>query len=211
MKTWLFDLDGTLTDSRPGIEASFRFALDRRSRPYTGELSWCVGPPIRESFSRLLGTDDSSEVEAAVIHYREYFSEKGLFENSVYEGIPELLENLAERGDRLFVATSKPQVYAKRIVDHFGLGQFFSGVYGSGLDGHLSDKGELIRSILEREAIAPACVSMVGDRKHDIRGAKINSLPSIGVLWGYGTRAELEDAGADRIAARPEHIADVEP
>lgn len=202
----LFDLDGTLTDSRPGIIACFEYALERLGIPVEGDLSFCLGPPLHASFARLLKTDDPEQVKRAVELYRERFAPIGMFENSVYPGIPEMLSQLKERGHRMFVATSKVGHYARQIVTHFKLDGFFEVVYGSEFDGRLAKKGELIASILERQSLEPGRTWMIGDREHDIMGAKQNSLRAIGALWGYGSLQEFERAGADHIVESASHI-----
>lgn len=194
----LFDLDGTLTDPYPGITKCISYALDMLGRklPPRESLRWCIGPPLRDSFAKLLASDDDALAEKALAFYRKRFGTVGLFENEVYDGIPEVLETLQKNGHPLYVATSKPAVYAERIIDHFGLRRYFKAIYGSELDGSRSDKTSLILHILKRELIAPSEASMIGDREHDIIGAKENGIYGYGVLWGYGTKHELENSGA---------------
>jgi len=194
-----FDLDGTLTDSRPGILACMRFALNAvgRQPPPEEALLRFIGPPTHQAFRELLGSDDVALNTRAIAHYRERFSTLGMFENSVYPGVPVGLARLRELGFRLFVVTSKPEVYANRIIDHFQLRGFFEHVHGSELNGARSQKGELIQHVLTREGLTQAAPWMIVDREHDVRGAKHNGLRSAGVLWGYGSREELERAGAD--------------
>jgi phosphoglycolate phosphatase len=197
----LFDLDGTLTDPADGIVASILYALDRAgiTPPDVAQLRACIGPPLRHSFARLLGTDEPEPVERAVAHYREYFAPRGIFENRVYDGVPAMLSLLRARGARLFVATSKPQHFAERIIAHFGL-EGFENIHGAALDGSLDDKRVLVRRLLERERLNPGNTWMVGDRSHDIIAARANRVAGLGVLYGYGTREELLDAGADAVA-----------
>ncbi|MBU1172847.1 MAG: HAD hydrolase-like protein [Proteobacteria bacterium] len=204
----LFDLDGTLTDPFHGITRSISHALVKLGKPAPPmeSLGWCIGPPLRESFSTLLGSDDPKDVDAALVMYRERFGTVGLFENEVYEDIPETLSTLQEIGHTLYVATSKPGVFAQRIIDHFGLGRYFKKVYGSELDGTRSDKASLISHIIQRESISCQRAVMIGDRKHDILGAKANGLLGLGVLWGYGTREELEASGASACLDHPKAI-----
>ncbi len=151
----LFDLDGTLTDPFPGIRKCISYALDKigRQLPPRESLRWCIGPPLKDSFAKLLASDDEELVGKAITFYRERFSAVGLFENRVYEGIPEALEALQGDGHTLYVATSKPTVYAERIIDHFNLHRYFKRIYGSELDGTRSDKTSLISHILKRESI----------------------------------------------------------
>jgi phosphoglycolate phosphatase len=192
----LFDLDGTLTNPKAGITRSIQYALDSLGRPVpeADELTWMIGPPLIASFTKLL--DSSDDAQGALRLYRERFGETGLFENEVYAGIPALLQNLQDRGVRLFVATSKPHVFARRILDHFDLSRFFIEIYGSELDNRNADKRDLVRHILDQDKFDPARAVMIGDREHDVIGAKANGIAAIGVTWGYGSRRELLDAGA---------------
>ncbi len=198
-----FDLDGTLTDPKSGITRSIRYALERLGRavPDEVELLWCIGPPLLGSFEKLLG--DKTEARDALALYRERFGDIGLYENELYPGVREALDALKATGRRLFVATSKPTVYAARIIEHFNLSPYFETVYGSELDGTRTDKTELLNWILEEAKLEPAQTSMVGDRRYDIIGARQNGMSAIGVLYGYGARSELVEAGAARLCARP--------
>jgi phosphoglycolate phosphatase len=206
--TVLFDLDGTLTDPKPGITRCIQYALSELGYqpPDVNELLWCIGPPLKSSFSQLLQTSDDTLLEEAILLYRSRFSTIGLFENSLYPQIPETLKIIRAAGYQTFVATSKPQIYAEQIIKYFDLAPFFDGVYGSELDGNRSVKGDLIFYILERESLLPSTVVMVGDRLHDIIGAKKNNIASIGVTYGYGSREELETHKADLIADYPKEI-----
>ncbi len=190
MKNILFDLDGTLTNPFEGITNSIKFALERLGIPSPEDLSWCIGPPLQESFKKLI-PDSSISPETAVAIYREYFSEKGLLENVPYEGIEKVLQTLRECGHRLFIATSKPHIYAKKIVKSFGLDQYFEEIYGSELDGTRSSKKDLIEHILSEQKISKKTAIMIGDRKHDLIGANQNNVRAIGVSWGYGSIEEL--------------------
>ena len=196
-----FDLDGTLTDSRPGIMASMRHAMNAlgRESPTDDALLRFIGPPTHDAFRELLGSTDAELNTRAITIYRERYSTLGLFENSVYPGVASGLAALHDAGYPLCVVTSKPEVFASRIIDHFELRQYFKHVYGSELSGVRSHKGELIAHVLESEGLTGADAWMFGDRMHDIRGAKQNALRVAGVLWGYGSRAELAEAGADAI------------
>ncbi|MES1149858.1 MAG: HAD family hydrolase [Bradyrhizobium guangdongense] len=205
MHTIYFDLDGTLTDPKPGITRSIQYALKKLDQPVPteDELTWCIGPPLRASFVRLLGGDHSAD--HAVSFYRERFSDVGLYENGVYDGIGDVLTKLCTSGHRLFVATSKPHVFAERIIDHFGLRRYFVRVFGSELDGTRVDKGDLLAYALDEEKVDPRSAVMIGDRSHDVVGARKNGMTAIGVLYGYGSEVELRDAGAHHIcAAHPE-------
>ena len=207
----LFDLDGTLTDPFPGITKSILYALDMLGGqlPPGESLGWCIGPPLKESFAKLLNSDDSALAEKALAFYRRRFGTVGLFENRVYDGIPQALEALKENGHRLYVATSKPGVFARRIIDHFGLNRYFNGIYGSELDGTRNDKNALISHILQRESIDRSQALMIGDREYDIIGAKQNGVSGVGVLWGYGTQDELEAAGAHAFIQHPRELVTV--
>ena len=209
MDTIFFDLDGTLTDPKPGITRSIQYALQKLDRaviPTEDELTWCIGPPLRASFVQLLG--DDREADRAVALYRERFADIGLFENRLYDGIGEVLTSLGDSGHGLFVATSKPHVFADRIVDHFGLRRHFGRVFGSELDGTRADKGDLLGYALKETATAPSKALMIGDRSHDMVGAGKNGIAGIGVLYGYGSREELIGAGARQVCATPAEIPD---
>lgn len=204
----LFDLDGTLTDPFIGITESIRFALVQlgRSAPAADDLRWCIGPPLKESFKQLLETEDATMAEAALDHYRARFGSVGLFENALYDGIPEVLTTLAACGHTLFIATAKPRVFALRITDHFDLDKHFKAVYGSELDGTRSAKGDLIAHILQQEALPASETVMIGDRGYDMAGARHNGVTACGVLWGYGSRAELMAAGARLCLEEPAEL-----
>ena len=204
----LFDLDGTLTDPKIGIIACIRFALSKLDIEIDKDidLESFIGPPLRDTFRELCGNDEIAE--NAVSIYRERFSTKGLFENQVYDGIPECLNRLIEKADSIHVATSKPTIYSERIIEHFDLSRYFNLVYGSNLDGSLSDKTDLLRHIIESEDLLPRHTVMIGDRSFDIIGAKNHGIRAIGVLWGYGTEDELSNAGADGLCNHPDEIYD---
>lgn len=204
-----FDLDGTLTDSRPGILNCMRHALGLLGLPVPSdeELVRFIGPPTQEAFRELLGSSEPELNARAIALYRERYAQLGLFENSVYPGVEDGLEALSTAGYPLLVVTSKPHVYANRIIDHFQLRRFFLHVYGSELNGERGDKSELIAHAVGREGLQGAALWMIGDRLHDIRGAKRNGLRAAGVLWGYGARDELAEAGADALfASMPELV-----
>lgn len=206
----LFDLDGTLTDPKPGIVQSIQHALRKLKRPVPSDedLLWCIGPPLRENLATLLSSSEPTLLEQAVAFYRERFEPVGMFENHVYPGVRETLARLKQMEYTLLVATSKPRLYAQKIVEHFGLAEYLAGVYGSELDGQRTDKRELLGFILSQEAIPASHALMVGDRRHDIVGAKRNGMWAGGVTYGYGTVEELTTAGADHIFHRPEEIAE---
>lgn len=205
----LFDLDGTLTDPRPGIVGSMRFALDqlRISCPSDDVLAGYIGPPLRGTFAELLNTSNPERIEEAVRLYRRRFADTGLYENQLYDGVPAMLDKIGQVACTAYVATSKPAVYADRIVSHFGIGHHFRKVYGAELDGRWEDKAELLAHLLTTEGILPSASVMIGDRAADIVAARVNQVRSIGVLWGYGSEAELNDAGADLICRTPLELA----
>ena len=196
-----FDLDGTLTDPAPGITNSFKHALKSFGMeipPYETLCSF-IGPPLVETFKTQLGFSDEKAAQG-VVYYREYFAQKGLLENSVYAGVPELLATLKQAGKTLVVATSKPEEFSIRIIEHFGLAPFFENVCGSLMNEDRSKKDEVIAYAIERNHITDKSkILMIGDRMHDILGAKKYGIKSCGVLFGYGSREELETAGADFI------------
>jgi len=200
----LFDLDGTLTESGPGIMSSVRYALATMGEPALDDeqLRRFIGPPLLDSFRDFCGFDPA-EVAVAIAAYREYYATDGQYENSVYDGIPELLGSLREAGRTLAVATSKAEVFAASILDHFALTEHFTTIVGSELDGRRTAKSEIITEALARLDRPTAGTVMIGDRSHDIRGAVEVGVGSIGVLWGYGDDAELSSAGADALAATP--------
>ena len=205
-----FDLDGTLTNPQLGIVSCFQYALEVMQRPaWSGNaLEQFIGPPLPESFGKILETANQALIDEGVRLYRKRFAKEGLFENEVYPDIPETLTALQNDGFDLFVVTSKPQVFADQIVQHFELDQYFRRVYGSELSGECATKPDLIRYVLEQEQIPAKDAVMIGDRSHDILGARANGLRSIGVLWGFGSRAELRDAEADETVASAEELRD---
>jgi haloacid dehalogenase superfamily, subfamily IA, variant 1 with third motif having Dx(3-4)D or Dx(3-4)E len=204
----LFDLDGTITDPKPGITGAVRYALATLGRPAPedDDLAWVIGPPLRETFRTLLG---EALVERAIELYREQYGATGYKDAIVIPGMPETLDRLAADGYRLFVATSKPHFYARRVLAHFGLADRFVTIHGAELDGTHDNKGELIAHILATEGLAPAGTLMIGDRKHDVLGAARNGVPCIGVAWGYGSHGELAEAGARHICAVPAELPQV--
>jgi phosphoglycolate phosphatase len=207
-KNLLFDLDGTLTDNFDGISRSILHALASMGAalPTDADLRGCVGPPLRGSFARLLATDDSVRIESAVSHYRMRYAETGWRENAVCPGMAGVVAALAGSAT-LYVCTSKPQPFAERIVAHFGLGPHFASVFGSDLAGALDDKAKLLADLLARQGLDPDDCAMIGDREHDVHAAHASRVRAVGVLWGYGPRAELERAGADAIVAAPGALA----
>lgn len=188
----LFDLDGTLTDPKPGITKAVQYALAKAGiiEDNLDRLEPFIGPPLTDSFREFYGFPED-QAWKAVQDYREYFADKGIYENERYPGIPELLGMLKQRGAVLILATSKPLVFAETVLKHFELDGYFDAVVGSGLDGTMSDKSEIIQSIIGRYNPDKALTVMIGDRKHDIIGARNNGIDSIGVLYGYGSAEEM--------------------
>lgn len=206
----LFDLDGTLTDPKEGIIRCMQYAMENLCLecPPPEELHIHIGPPIRNSLSIIMKTEDDVLIEEALRIFRVRFAEIGLFENEVFAGVPEMLASLRAFNRRLFVATSKPLVFAERILARFGLIEYFDGIYGSQLDGTLDNKGELIGHVITSASLEREETLMVGDRMYDILGARKNNCLSMGVTYGYGSAEELRNAGADLICHSPSEIAE---
>ena len=204
----LFDLDGTLTDPREGITRCIAHALERMGvePPPLDELTFAIGPPLRASLAKLLGTQSREAVERALAHYRERFADVGLYENAPYEGIDEALVALRGAGFPPFVATSKPRVYAERIVAHFDLHAHFEAVHGCELDGTREDKRDLLAHVIPHHRLDAARAVMIGDRGADMRAARHHGLHALGALWGYGSREELVAEGACALCASPAEI-----
>lgn len=199
-----FDLDGTLTKSGAGIVNCVKYALEKFSifENDFENLKKFIDPPLLESFKNFYGFSEE-DARKAVSFYRERFSKVGIFENEVYEGIPETLKKLKDSGKKLYVATSKPEIYVPKILSHFDLAKYFVFAGGSDIAETRKDKASVIQFVieenhLEKEARSRKIV-MVGDRKHDAIGAAKNKIDFAGVLWGYGTREELEENGATKI------------
>jgi phosphoglycolate phosphatase len=209
----LFDLDGTLTDPRAGIAACARHALERIGRPDIddGRIEGLIGAPLGDALSELLGSDDPGLLQAAVTAFRERYRARGLFENTVYAGIPQALEALAARGARLLVATSKPASVARRILDHFELAAHFEAVHGCDPDNVHADKGDVIAEALAHSGLSATDTIMVGDRHYDIQGAARHGVVAAGVLWGFGSREELIAAGARRLLEAPDELRRLSP
>lgn len=204
----LFDLDGTLTEPKVGITKSVAYALEYYGIHVEDLDSLCpfIGPPLKESFMKYYGFDDA-KAEEAVEKYREYFRPHGVYENEVYTGVPEMLKELHAMGKTLVLATSKPTVFAKIILEHFGLAPYFSVVVGSELDGTRVNKDEVVECALEEAGITDKSKAvMIGDRQHDIMGGKKNGLDAIGVLYGHGSYEELMAQGADIIVESVEEL-----
>lgn len=200
-KTILFDLDGTLTDSGEGIVNSFKYTLKCYNIHEYDEkmLNRFIGPPLKDSMKELFCCSDEKAKEA-IEKYREYYKTKGIYENRMYDGVEPLLRSLARDGRKVILATSKAEVFAVKILDSFKISQYFMSVAGAELNGTRTGKDEVIRYALEKAGVSDReGVVMVGDREHDILGAKQEGLDSIGVLYGYGNYEELKNAGASAI------------
>ncbi len=204
----LFDLDGTLTDSADGITRSIEGAIESlgQSSPPREELVQFIGTPLRDIFVLLLDTSDPIKIDAAIDAYRERFETVGFSENRVYDGISDLLVELQERGYALFVATAKGQRDANRVIDHFGLNAHFAQVFGVETDVERRDKSALVARILADQDIHPSTAAMIGDRSTDMNAARQTRIRAIGAGWGYGSNAELREAGADSIVANPSEV-----
>lgn len=204
----LFDLDGTLTDPMLGITRSVQYALKSYGieEPELEKLIPFIGPPLKDSFMKFYGFSEEQAREA-IGKYREYFTAGGMFENAVYEGIPQMLKQLQDAGRILYVATSKPEEYSKRILQHFGLDGYFDYIAGASMDEVRVKKGDVIRYLMETVGLSCADqIVMVGDREHDVLGAGENRIRCIGVLFGYGSRKELEEAGAWKLTETVEEL-----
>lgn len=204
--TLLFDLDGTLTNSKEGVARCIRYALARMGVSH-GELDddSFIGPPLRDSFRRILGGE--ARVEEAVALYRERYGEKGAFENALYPGVTGMLETLNENGFSLMVATSKAEPYVGKILGHFGLSGFFRFVAGATPDGSRERKEDVIRYVVAQTGTDPSRALMIGDRNHDLLGARENGMDGLGVLYGYGSREELGVCGPVFLAETPAGVA----
>ena len=209
--TVLFDLDGTLTDPGEGITNSVMHSLKYYGIEETdrAKLYKFIGPPLWESYEVFYGFSHEKAIEA-VEHYREYYKVKGIYENLLYDGVKDMLEALYNKGVKILVATSKPETFAKIILDYFDIAKYFTFIGGAAMDGSRVNKDDVIKYTLEMAEVTDvkSCV-MVGDRLHDILGAKAHCMDSIGVLYGYGSLDELKNAGADFIAAAPMDVCDI--
>ncbi|MBK0064889.1 MULTISPECIES: HAD-IA family hydrolase [unclassified Acinetobacter] len=194
VKNILIDLDGTLTDPKVGITTSARYGLNKVGFPIADHenIDWIIGPPLKASLAKIMNVDVSHDLaEQALLGYRERFSVTGLFENELYPYVIDTLNSLKNQGYQLYLATAKPHVYAVRILEHFELLRYFTHPYGSELSGERTNKGDLITYILEKERLNPAECLMVGDREHDILGARRNGIETVAVEYGYGSEQEL--------------------
>ena len=205
----LLDLDGTLTDPGTGITNSIMYSLEKLGITETDrtKLYRFIGPPLMDSLRSAYGFSEREGLDA-LRYYREYFSDKGIFENEVYEGIPEVLGKMKALGKKVILATSKPEVYARRILEHFELDRYFDFIAGGTMDNSRVRKGDVIAFALKSTAADPEAALMVGDRDNDVEGAALNGIKTLGVLYGYGSYEELSDAGAAFFAKTPQAILD---
>ena len=208
LKNILFDLDGTLTDSQEGVINCFRYATQEltQNQPTEAQIKPLIGIPIRSIFRQLLDSEDGDLINEAVNIYRRKFSESGVFQNTVYAGIPELLAELRQDSYKICIVTLKNQTDAEIIAKHFSFDTLVDGIYGPDLDFYPENKAELIKSALEQGAFVPGETVMIGDRKEDIISGKANGVLTIGVTYGYGSNAELADSAPDRICNDPSEI-----
>nr|WP_174506606.1 HAD-IA family hydrolase [Acinetobacter sp. Marseille-Q1620] len=201
IKNILIDLDGTLTDPKIGITTCVRYGLEKIGHPVAADLNldWVIGPPLKVSLAKILNVSiDDDLAEQALLGYRERFGHIGLFENEVFPDVAATLSQLQKQEYKLYLATAKPIVYATQILEHFDLAKYFTKAYGSELSGERTNKGDLIAYILQQELLSPDECMMIGDREHDILGARCNGIETIAVEYGYGTDPELT-------AAKPLH------
>lgn len=207
MLTVFFDLDGTLIDPKDGLTKAIQHALEKVGAPdipHTDDLTWCIGPPLWSSFEIMLGP--GADVGEAVDHYRDFFTDEGMYMADVYDGIGEMFDAFHQVDAQMFIATSKPIPYAQEIIEHFGIHAHIERLFGSELDGTNSDKTDLLKFALDETGADPARSVMVGDRRFDIFGARNNDIPSIGALWGFGEPDELHLSEADALAGAPEEV-----
>ena len=202
----LVDLDGTLLDPKPGILGSIQYALRRLGEPEPpiDDLAWAIGPPLRTTFPRLLG---GGRTEDAVALYRENYRNGAMYDAVVYPGIPQALDALTAAGCQLIVATAKPHLFARPILEHFDLARHFMAIHGPELDGTNDSKADLIAHIVDRERVTSDAAIMIGDREHDVIAAARNGMRTVGVTWGYGSVDELTAAGAASLCAAPLDLA----
>lgn len=204
-KTLLFDLDGTLLDTAPGILSSIRFALGELGIPEPPDMWRFLGPPLFVSLKEFCGLDDEKAQEAVNIYRKKYSTDGELFKSSVFDGVEELLKELKAAGLTLAVATSKPEPFAKRLIEHFGLTDHFDFIGGSGLDNSRGSKGEVIEYVLEKLGQPDrGSALMIGDRRHDVLGAGECGIDCLYALWGYGSSEEAEESGALATVETPE-------
>jgi phosphoglycolate phosphatase len=207
-RAYFFDLDGTLIDPSAGLKGCTRHALEALGRPCPADdiLTAFIGPPLRQMFSALLESNDAQLIEEAVGLFRQRYRERFLAETKMYEDVPGMLQRARSGASAMFVMTAKPATFAERIVDHFAIAPYFDGIYGNALDGRFDNKADLIGHALAEEGIPPEQALMIGDRAVDVVAAQVHGIPTIGVLWGYGSRDELQEAGAARLCGTPREL-----
>ena len=208
IKNIFFDLDGTLTDPMDGITKCINYSLQKLGQPTRpkAELIDFIGPPLRQSYANLLNTNDEGSIEQVMSLYRKRFTEVGMYENELYDGISDLLADLKSNSLKLFVVTSKPTVYSEKIIEHFRLDGYFESVFGSELDGRFDNKAELIKHILKEHNLVVADTVMIGDREVDIIAGKSNGTKTVGVTYGYGGVEELLGCSPDHLCDSPAQI-----
>jgi phosphoglycolate phosphatase len=208
-KNILFDLDGTLTDPLLGITNSWKYTLKKLNIEIDADiLKTFIGPPLEKTFSEYFKFD-TEDTEIGKKYYREYFSEKGLYENTLYDGIEKLLNELKSGNKVCILATSKPIVFAKKIIKYFNIDSYFKYTVGGNLEGTFVEKEDIIKYVIEEYNLKKPETIMVGDRKYDIIGAKKNGIKSIGVLYGYGSKEELEKEGPEYIINNAKEILEI--
>lgn len=203
----LFDLDGTVLDSKPGIFRSAKYALDALDYPMPDDVTMMefLGPPLSDGFANVCGVREE-QVADAVRLYREYYNGGGKFEATIYDGVRELLVALRQQGKCCCITTSKPHLFARQILEHFEMADLFDGIYGAEMDGTRGKKAEVVAYCLEQQSFTAEDAVLVGDRHFDVNGAKALGIPCVGVLYGYGTKDELESAGAAALAETAEEL-----
>ncbi|WP_069298574.1 HAD hydrolase-like protein [Neptunicoccus sediminis] len=210
MLTLFFDLDGTLIDPKEGITQAIQHALGEMGMediPHANDLTWCIGPPLWNSFDVLLGP--GADLDQAVDFYRAFYTDEAMYLADVYDGVGEMFDALHQVDAKMFITTSKPHVYAQEIIEHFGIHAHVEQLFGSELDGTNSDKTDLLKHALDETGADPAKTVMIGDRRFDIFGARNNDIPSVGALWGYGEPDELRQSEADALAGAPEEVPEI--
>ncbi|PLS22882.1 HAD hydrolase-like protein [Neptunicoccus cionae] len=210
MLTLFFDLDGTLIDPKEGITQAIQHALGEMGMvdiPHADDLTWCIGPPLWNSFDVLLGP--GADLDQAVDLYRAFYTDEAMYLADVYDGVGEMFDALHQVDAKMFITTSKPHVYAQEIIEHFGIHAHVEQLFGSELDGTNSDKTDLLKFALDETGADPAKTVMIGDRRFDIFGARNNDIPSVGALWGYGEPDELRQSEADALAGAPEEVPEI--
>lgn len=207
MSTILFDLDGTLINSAPGITKSFKYAMQKMGliAPDAKDLGWVIGPPLRKSFAKLLDGDEK-KAEKAVSIYREFYADKGIFDAHPYEGIRECLEELSKNSYTMMICTAKAQPHAISVIKHFELDKYFKAIYGPGLDGSYDNKSDLLAKLIKEQEINVGKSCLIGDRVYDMVAADKNKVTPVGALWGFGSKKELLENGAKYTCLKPREL-----